>query len=203
MGTAEFGVTPFSDLTGTGTPPGPSVVGGEAEPCPGILADEQDRHLAFVSQRGILRTRGLSACPKLQEAGTGTLQACVPAQLRARAAGTWSLRPQHPCLSISQPTTQMAKDMDGWRGRGRIWERRGQYCDLGGPICPPEEEFGQLYGLQRAAGRALNVDRKVGSDERGQTVPPTCDWRKGAGIISPVKDQVPASTQPGSVQPQW
>lgn len=23
LGTAEFGVTPFSDLTGTGTPPGP------------------------------------------------------------------------------------------------------------------------------------------------------------------------------------
>lgn len=52
-----------------------------------------------------------------------------------------------------------------------------------------EEEFGQLYGHQRTAGRALNVDRKVGSDEWGQTVPRTCDWRKAAGIISPVKNQ--------------
>ncbi|XP_074192802.1 cathepsin W isoform X2 [Rhinolophus sinicus] len=52
-----------------------------------------------------------------------------------------------------------------------------------------EEEFGQLYGHQSVAGRALNVDRKVGSDEWGQTVPSTCDWRKAAGIISPVKNQ--------------
>lgn len=71
--------------------------------------------------------------------------------------------------------------------------RRGQYCDLGGPICPPEEEFDQLYGNQRAAGRAPNVDRKVGSDEWEESVPSTCDWRKAPGVISTVKNQVSAS----------
>lgn len=116
-----------------------------------------------------------------------------------------SPRPQHPCLSTSQyiAGTQMAKDMDGWSGKGRTWERRGQYCDLGGPICPPEEEFGQLYGHPRAAGRALNVDGKVGSGVWAQSVPRSCDWRKAAGVLSPIKDQVPAPSQPGSVQPQW
>ncbi|XP_019501149.1 PREDICTED: cathepsin W isoform X1 [Hipposideros armiger] len=52
-----------------------------------------------------------------------------------------------------------------------------------------EEEFGQLYGHPRAAGRALNVDGKVGSGEWAQSVPRSCDWRKAAGVISPIKDQ--------------
>ncbi|XP_036991291.2 cathepsin W [Artibeus jamaicensis] len=52
-----------------------------------------------------------------------------------------------------------------------------------------EEEFGQLYGNQRAAGRAPNVDRKVGSGERGESVPSTCDWRKARNIISSVRNQ--------------
>lgn len=69
---------------------------------------------------------------------------------------------------------------------------RGQYCDLGGPFCPPEEEFGQLYGNQRADGKAPNVDREVGSDEWGKSVPSTCDWRKARGVISSVKNQVSA-----------
>lgn len=78
---------------------------------------------------------------------------------------------------------------------------KGQYCDLGGTICLPEEEFGQLYGHQRTAGRALNVDRKVGSDEWGESVPSTCDWRKATGVISSIKDQVSIATLPGSVEP--
>lgn len=82
----------------------------------------------------------------------------------------------------------------GWLEREKQnMGRRGQYCDLGGPICPPEEEFDQLYGNQRAAGRAPNVDRKVGSDEWEESVPFTCDWRKAPGVMSPVKDQVSAS----------
>lgn len=52
-----------------------------------------------------------------------------------------------------------------------------------------EEEFGQLYGHPVAAGRAPNMDRKVGSDEWSESVPPTCDWRKKSGVISSVKDQ--------------
>ena len=37
------------------------------------------------------------------------------------------------------------------------------------------------------------MSRKVGSEEWGHSVPSTCDWRK-AGTISPVRDQVSAST---------
>lgn len=42
------------------------------------------------------------------------------------------------------------------------------------------------------------MDRKVGSDVWSESVPPTCDWRKASGVISSVKDQVSAPTQP-----QW
>ncbi|XP_015974984.1 cathepsin W isoform X2 [Rousettus aegyptiacus] len=52
-----------------------------------------------------------------------------------------------------------------------------------------EEEFSQLYGHPVAAGRAPNMDRKVGSDEWSESVPRTCDWRKKSGVISSVKDQ--------------
>ncbi|KAJ8795704.1 hypothetical protein J1605_002466 [Eschrichtius robustus] len=52
-----------------------------------------------------------------------------------------------------------------------------------------EEEFGQLYGHQRVAGEAPSVSQKVGSEEWGQSVPPTCDWRKKAGIISSIRNQ--------------
>lgn len=52
-----------------------------------------------------------------------------------------------------------------------------------------EEEFGQLYGHQRAAGGVPSVGREVGSEERGTPLPPTCDWRKAAGVISPIRDQ--------------
>ncbi|XP_041579399.1 cathepsin W isoform X2 [Vulpes lagopus] len=52
-----------------------------------------------------------------------------------------------------------------------------------------EEEFGQFYGHQRMAGEAPSVGRKVGSEEWGEPVPPTCDWRKLPGIISPIKQQ--------------
>lgn len=70
--------------------------------------------------------------------------------------------------------------------------RGGQHYDPG-PIFPPEEEFDQLHGNQRAAGRVPDMDRKVGSDEWEGSVPSTCDWRKAPGIISSVKDQVSAS----------
>ncbi|XP_048952850.1 cathepsin W isoform X1 [Canis lupus dingo] len=52
-----------------------------------------------------------------------------------------------------------------------------------------EEEFGQFYGHQRMAGEAPSVGRKVESEEWGEPVPPTCDWRKLPGIISPIKQQ--------------
>ncbi|KAB0407478.1 hypothetical protein E2I00_007651, partial [Balaenoptera physalus] len=52
-----------------------------------------------------------------------------------------------------------------------------------------EDEFGQLYGHQRVAGEAPSVSQKVGSEEWGQSVPPTCDWRKKAGIISSIRNQ--------------
>ncbi|XP_059788028.1 cathepsin W [Balaenoptera ricei] len=52
-----------------------------------------------------------------------------------------------------------------------------------------EEEFGQLYGHQRVAGEAPSVSQKVGSEEWGQSVPSTCDWRKKAGIISSIRNQ--------------
>nr|KAF6324339.1 cathepsin W [Myotis myotis] len=45
-----------------------------------------------------------------------------------------------------------------------------------------EEEFDQLYGNQRAAGRAPNVDRKVGSDEWEESVPSTCNIEAQWGI---------------------
>ncbi|XP_024430115.1 cathepsin W isoform X2 [Desmodus rotundus] len=70
------------------------------------------------------------------------------------------------------------------------------------------EEFGQLYGSQRAAGRAPNVDRKVGSCERGESVPPTCDWRKAPSVISSVRDQKScnccwAMAAAGNIEAQW
>ncbi|XP_032494842.1 cathepsin W [Phocoena sinus] len=52
-----------------------------------------------------------------------------------------------------------------------------------------EEEFGQLYGHQSVAGEAPSVSQKVGSEEWGQSVPRTCDWRKKAGIISSIRNQ--------------
>ncbi|XP_036182496.1 cathepsin W isoform X4 [Myotis myotis] len=71
-----------------------------------------------------------------------------------------------------------------------------------------EEEFDQLYGNQRAAGRAPNVDRKVGSDEWEESVPSTCDWRKAPGVMSPVKDQKTCSccwamAAAGNIEAQW
>nr|XP_058925994.1 cathepsin W isoform X1 [Kogia breviceps] len=64
-----------------------------------------------------------------------------------------------------------------------------------------EEEFGQLYGHQRVAGEAPSVSQKVGSEEWGQSVPLTCDWRKEAGIISSIRNQVSAPLRPGPIQP--
>ncbi|KAM8817297.1 cathepsin W isoform 2-T2 [Rhynchonycteris naso] len=70
-----------------------------------------------------------------------------------------------------------------------------------------EEEFDQLYGHQRAAERAPNVNRKE-SDEEWESVPPTCDWRKAAGVISPVKNQKTclccwAMAAAGNIEAQW
>uniref|UniRef100_A0AC11DJM1 Cathepsin W n=1 Tax=Ovis aries TaxID=9940 RepID=A0AC11DJM1_SHEEP len=62
-----------------------------------------------------------------------------------------------------------------------------QFSDL------TEEEFVQLYG-SRVAGEALGVSRKVGSEEWGESQPPTCDWRNKPNTISPVRNQVSAST---------
>lgn len=95
--------------------------------------------------------------------------------------------------------TQMAEEVDSWSRR----DRRGQNCGLGGPICPPEEEFGQLYGHRRAAAGAPHVGRKVESEKWEKTVPQTCDWQKAAGVISSVKNQVSAPTLSGPIQPQW
>ncbi|KAG8522611.1 Cathepsin W [Galemys pyrenaicus] len=50
-----------------------------------------------------------------------------------------------------------------------------------------EEEFGQLH--QRAAGGAPNMSRKVWSQERGQSTPASCDWRKKLGVLSPIRNQ--------------
>ncbi|XP_059566023.1 cathepsin W isoform X2 [Myotis daubentonii] len=71
-----------------------------------------------------------------------------------------------------------------------------------------EEEFDQLYGNQRAAGRAPNVDRMVGSDEWEESVPSTCDWRKAPGVMSPVKHQKTclccwAMAAAGNIEAQW
>uniref|UniRef100_A0A8C9IEV5 MUS81 structure-specific endonuclease subunit n=1 Tax=Piliocolobus tephrosceles TaxID=591936 RepID=A0A8C9IEV5_9PRIM len=52
-----------------------------------------------------------------------------------------------------------------------------------------EEEFGQLYGYRRAAGRVPGMGREIGPEEPEESVPFTCDWRKVAGAISPIKDQ--------------
>ncbi|XP_052048646.1 cathepsin W isoform X2 [Apodemus sylvaticus] len=52
-----------------------------------------------------------------------------------------------------------------------------------------EEEFGQLYGHQRAPERIPNMAKKVESQEWGESVPPTCDWRKAKNIISSIKNQ--------------
>ncbi|XP_011797861.1 PREDICTED: cathepsin W isoform X1 [Colobus angolensis palliatus] len=52
-----------------------------------------------------------------------------------------------------------------------------------------EEEFGQLSGYRRAAGRVPGMGREIGSKEPEESVPFTCDWRKVAGAISPIKDQ--------------
>ncbi|XP_055466570.1 cathepsin W [Psammomys obesus] len=52
-----------------------------------------------------------------------------------------------------------------------------------------EEEFGQLYGHQRAHERIPNMAKKVGSEKWGQSVPFTCDWRKATNIISSIKNQ--------------
>ncbi|XP_028689053.2 cathepsin W isoform X2 [Macaca mulatta] len=56
-------------------------------------------------------------------------------------------------------------------------------------LSPEEEEFGQLYGYRRAAGRVPGMGREIGSEEPQESVPFTCDWRKVAGAISPIKDQ--------------
>jgi hypothetical protein len=37
--------------------------------------------------------------------------------------------------------------------------------------------------------------RKVESEEWGEPLPPTCDWRKVAGAISPIRNQVSAHIQ--------
>ncbi|XP_059104803.1 cathepsin W [Peromyscus eremicus] len=52
-----------------------------------------------------------------------------------------------------------------------------------------EEEFGQLYGHQRAPERIPNIVKKAGSEKWGESVPSTCDWRKAANIISSIKNQ--------------
>lgn len=91
LGTAEFGVTAFSDLTGTGW-------GSRA--CPGILADGQGGPWAFISWRRTLRTRGLDACPKSLRAGTGIPEASVPAQLKAESRCTAARNWVSLCLSV-------------------------------------------------------------------------------------------------------
>ncbi|XP_031245151.1 cathepsin W isoform X2 [Mastomys coucha] len=52
-----------------------------------------------------------------------------------------------------------------------------------------EEEFGQLYGHQRALERIPNMAKKVESENWGESVPQTCDWRKATNIISSIKNQ--------------
>ncbi|XP_076971786.1 cathepsin W [Tamandua tetradactyla] len=51
-----------------------------------------------------------------------------------------------------------------------------------------EEEFGQIYGQRRVTGEVPNAN-KARSEEWGKPAPPTCDWRKAPGVISPIKDQ--------------
>lgn len=52
-----------------------------------------------------------------------------------------------------------------------------------------EEEFGQLHGHHWGAGKAPSMGIKVGSEESGETVPQSCDWRKKPGVISAIKHQ--------------
>ncbi|XP_051001858.1 cathepsin W [Acomys russatus] len=52
-----------------------------------------------------------------------------------------------------------------------------------------EEEFGQLYGHQRAPDRLPNMAKKVGSEKWGQPLPSTCDWRKATNVIPSIKQQ--------------
>ncbi|XP_005064060.1 cathepsin W isoform X1 [Mesocricetus auratus] len=52
-----------------------------------------------------------------------------------------------------------------------------------------EEEFGQLYGHQKAPERIPDVVKKAGFEKWGQPVPSTCDWRKARNIISSIKNQ--------------
>ncbi|XP_027436420.1 cathepsin W isoform X2 [Zalophus californianus] len=66
-----------------------------------------------------------------------------------------------------------------------------------------EEEFGQLYGHQRMAGEAPSMGRKVGSEESGESLPSSCDWRRLKGIISPIRQQVPAPIWPSPASVAW
>ncbi|XP_012876427.1 PREDICTED: cathepsin W [Dipodomys ordii] len=71
-----------------------------------------------------------------------------------------------------------------------------------------EEEFDQLYGNWRAAGGDFSMERKVGSEDWGELVPHTCDWRKKPGIISPIKNQENcqscwAMAAAGNIEAQW
>nr|XP_004656525.2 cathepsin W [Jaculus jaculus] len=52
-----------------------------------------------------------------------------------------------------------------------------------------EEEFGQLYGNQKAAKMNPGMGIKAEPEKWRKPVPSTCDWRKAAGIISPIKNQ--------------
>ncbi|XP_003798729.1 cathepsin W isoform X1 [Otolemur garnettii] len=52
-----------------------------------------------------------------------------------------------------------------------------------------EEEFGKIFGHQKAVGEVPRMGRKVGSEQQGETLPRTCDWRNKAGIISRIKNQ--------------
>ncbi|XP_007943152.1 cathepsin W [Orycteropus afer afer] len=52
-----------------------------------------------------------------------------------------------------------------------------------------EEDFGLVYGHHKSLGKAPNVSRKALPEGRGESVPSTCDWRKMADIIKPVRDQ--------------
>lgn len=72
LGTAEFGVTPFSDLTGTGHFQDPRWWWGGSR---GFSRDPgrwTGQTFSFhFPERGTLRTRGLVACPESQKAGVG------------------------------------------------------------------------------------------------------------------------------------
>lgn len=41
--------------------------------------------------------------------------------------------------------------------------------------------------------------KKIESEKWGQSVAPTCDWRKATNIISSIKNQVSAPTQFGQI----